>query len=441
MKKLAILLAVLSVPAYALACIDCTGVGSDITIAGETKSSTFTAGYVILGNSTGVPNAAAISESTTSLNLLLAAAAAGKRNYSGIVVGTAGAVGVDAYVTNVNQFNLILGSFAARGLTTSTTVQGKIYFREGTYDMTGTTVPRGIKLYAIGSSVTFILNATDKELIYNYGEIGTSQHPFTLSGNGLAFRGYGTISIKSNSKTYAIITGGQGIPNGVSNVNFILVEDSTNAVGAIDFQQTRSVTNGNLIGLVNNFLMRNSSFCVFDLKVASFSQAAVSGVGVNGYFYFVNGFFNKVKFDADMSCIGFIGISGSAGAGNQFLGKIRNAPNQTALPGVGWGIISSDLNLGAVSSGTIFNIDFLLEGNGANVICMYLQHVIKNASVIGGSFRGTVAGNTYIGIVAQTGIFKANIQNVTMTNIGTGVSDLGNGTIFRYTRDNVLFSQ
>src|SRR3990167_6624980 len=100
-----------------------------------------------------------------------------------LVVGTPGAIGVDAYVSSLETWNSILSSVGARGLIFQTTVYASIFMKNGVYQIQGATIPQNVTVIC-GSSVVWKATNGAQGIARIYGKVNGMK--FDLGG--IAFK-------------------------------------------------------------------------------------------------------------------------------------------------------------------------------------------------------------------------------------------------------------
>lgn len=165
-----------------------------------------------------------IDRSTTTIVLI--------RDYD-LIVGTPGAIGVHAYVSNLTTFDSILSSVGASGLTTSATAQARIFFKNGTYLIQGATIPRGVTIICDSSAVWKATN-----LALNIVKIHGRAIGLKLDGNNLAFT-----SRLVEVSTYGVLEDFELY--GIGNQSGVVGRAALGAYGATDVK----ILNGKISGM------------------------------------------------------------------------------------------------------------------------------------------------------------------------------------------------
>lgn len=99
-----------------------------------------------------------------------AGTAAGVKPYT-LVIGTPGSPNVDAYVSDLNTYNLLLASAGLMGLTNSTTAQAEFYWKNGSYPIALATTPAGLTNYFASTAVWVFTGSAAQQLVKNYGKM------------------------------------------------------------------------------------------------------------------------------------------------------------------------------------------------------------------------------------------------------------------------------
>lgn len=453
MKKLTLFLIFIAASTNVQACLDCSGNGGSIAFTG-----TVTVNNLIVGQSTGfIANQTAPQASssfnvssgtignftsgpatfTATINVSSVRWADGTsqntavsntqqvRNFDSVVLGTSGATNTNATVVSQADWIMALSSFGMAGLTTSTTAQGKFFFRNGVYAMDTATNPAGSTVLCESSAV-FVLRNAGQRVLMNYGTFGTSEYPCSIDGSSQTFTN-SISSLATASKSNLVLYGMQG-QGGIVGGKIVSVTNSTGVIANLNFKEWRAVSGVTTVGDTNGFSVISVTGCVFNIK----SDTYVPSPNSNGGLLDVRDTWaSKFTFDAAAADNAFLTIQGIHES--KFLGKMIVPDGASSNGGGGnTGIISirSSLFLG-ISSGTYFNIDFTSYDNG-NLVYYLLASAagIQNVGI-----AGTItehATNTHTGISIAANVMNTFADSLYFWGVGTPVSDSGTNSILNY---------
>lgn len=180
-----------------------------------------------------------------------------------IVIGTLGAIAgtVDIASNNVDGLNEALRRLGAAGLTVSSTAQGKIIYKSGNYTYVGATIPIGIELDTLGSSVVFNLTSVGNRMFAIHGTVRNVSFDYS----GLAF----------NTDIVVVSTGGRlldckfyGTKNqltGTINSRILSIQLANNfRVERNQFLDVQPIPGVAAVGDSGNFRIENSSYGFFN---------------------------------------------------------------------------------------------------------------------------------------------------------------------------------
>ncbi len=335
-----------------------------------------------------------------------------------LVVGTAGATNVDAYVTNLQQFNLALASLAACGLTTSATGYGSIIFRPGVYQIFGATKPAGVDLIAFqGSSVVWqAINGTNTLInIYGDGFTRMDGFKFDLGGTGIASS---LISLKNGGRlTNFQIYNATGLAKSPTTSTYqyclLCVEKSSNVVIQGEMRDYICPTGAGNYGDNAPFKIKSSSNV--DVRV-NMSPAIVEAAAAVGIYVTKSDFVNI--HDSMFSNIGGDWMQFDSGNSNCFYERNKHIITRTA----------GDTGL----------IVFAGQTDGAVQISTGTMSIAYNDFEIRTTDAGNIiASNGNGGAVLNCGLaVRHNTLHVTTT--GVGVSQYKFGTLGTPTKGGVF---
>lgn len=187
---------------------------------------------------------------------------AGGQSLYRVTIGTLGATGVDIASNTVDGYIDALVRLNANGLTNSTTGGGLIYIKEGAYGINNTTIPAGVTIVAVGSTVWVNAGANGAASAFIFGVVDGLKFDLNnraFSVEQVAMRNNG---ILRNSKIYGARNQGTGAGNlhscawGATDAFNVLVENNV-------FEDFRSADGVTRFGDVAPFLVRNSSYVIF----------------------------------------------------------------------------------------------------------------------------------------------------------------------------------
>lgn len=232
------------------------------TAAQTFSSGTFTGDLTIDGTCTGCGAAAA--------------AASTPRVYD-LVVGTPGTPNVDVYVTSTSNFNLALASAGLCGLTTSSTATARFLFRNGIYNMHGSTIPRGLEIVS-GSSVVWVTDNSSETLTTIYGKVDGVK--FDMQSTSITCR---YIDFKSSAsltgfELYNQRFGQRPSPGATYRFSTFYVNRSMNVKVQGTVFDSRYIGTVAQYGDNANFMVFDSSDVNISLNMHSSTQASTSSV-------------------------------------------------------------------------------------------------------------------------------------------------------------------
>lgn len=350
------------------------------------------------------------------------------RSFDAIVVGTAGTVGVDAIVTTNEQFQMVLSSFNMRGLTQSTTAQGKIILRNGSYVNAITTIPAGLTVVCESSAV-LVLNHLGT-LVTNHGTLGIPGDPSTtcsIDGGRRAFTG-NVVVLTTGSKTNVTIYGTQ---DRVTTGKMLRIANSTGVIADVSIKDyaLAVVADSGFTNDRSGIEVLSSSECVLNIKTGIFTQNAATTAG---FLLFRDMWHSQVTFD--FSSVQYHWATITGGGFNRFLGKgvVRNGLTQFS----NGGFIQIDHNSGGASgfgpsTGTYINMAWDSYETAEDPV-YYVTVSGTHQVLISGTIFEHSLGNASTGVLFNTGTTNCSINDLMMWNIATPVVDSGTSSTLNY---------
>lgn len=415
MRRIIFCLFLISAPISAQACIDCTGTGSSVIFTGTVTAQTFVG-----------PTISTITERLTALESSIVGVSP-KSIYT-LVVGTPGTPSVNAYVSNTSQFNLLLASIGALGLMDASTAPAQILFRDGSYVMTGATVPRGVELIG-GSSTVWVDGGTAQtQLVKNYGTIRN----FKFNLNGLTYVApkiqLSSFSVLDACDIYGALNGGA-----LTQSNALYI---TNAVGVrarkirlLDAKINNAA--GANYGMAGPVFVKSSSDCVlqFDLIEAgngvNTGDSALMGVTQSTGIIIENSYIRNLTTNGIMFYSGVVnsGVRNSefyltANAGDS--GVIVFSKNDVSPQlGVSTGcfVIGNRFFTSGVSSGKVISLEMTIDRGRASSV-----RIINNTAISQGSSAMTF-------VTIGTGGSQTELVGNSSSGLATLLTDSGVGTV------------
>lgn len=214
--------------------------------------------------------------STITVTVTGGAASASGQSPFVITIGTLGATGVDIASNTIDGYVAALVRLKANGLTNSTTAGGLIYVKEGIFSISNATVPAGVTIVAVGSTVWVNAAANNVSSVFIFGTVDGLKFDLSnraFSAEQVCMRNNG---ILRNSKIYGAGFQGGGAGNlhacalGATDAFNVLIEHNI-------LENFRPVDGITRFGDDSAFMIRKSSFIVF-----RDNQVIISANGVNG---------------------------------------------------------------------------------------------------------------------------------------------------------------
>ena len=444
MKKITLIFGLIAWAIPANACIDCTGTGSNINFTGIITASTGSFGTLLFGNSTSAVTGSAYNLHNSTTDALLGVL--DSRPFTDIIVGTAGTKGIDATVTSLEQFNLVLASFNARGLTYSTTVQGTIHFRNGLYNLSGATVPHGINVVC-SDSVTFQMTGITGNIMTIYGTVGMGGgFPCIMDAGNQAFIGR-PVSIRGSAQVNLTLVGGAKQANAVDNCSFVDVQNSTRSGGSLWFKDFTTVTGFTSRGWNQTFYVNNSTDISYFVRSSTFVPNNTADA-TGAFSYIANCLNCDLTYDAEDAKLNWVLLDGNLRNVNIY-GRISVSTGHVLDDaGIVGFLGDSTKPFGNPSSTSTVKIDVtvLVFGVGtANAMNIFHASDLPNGIVVNGvEISGRIvcygAGNNVNAVrLGSTDYNRVNIHDLIVNGcLGSTLVDSATNTLYQIYKDGAL---
>lgn len=345
-----------------------------------------------------------------------------------VVIGTIGTPGVDVEVSNLATFNIALASIGACGLVYSATGYGRILMREGVYNIQGATIPRGVEL--IGMSTTVWMGSVATQgLVKIYGKadaikfdcnnLAFSSHMVWVSSGGRLLNSeiYNASSQVSGSVRFAsalFVDGADNVVQG-NTIRDIRATDGVSYYGdvaPIILMSTGLMFADNTITYTNPAGVNSTSFSIWGTTTASIIRNRIYNLSQNGI-----SFNNGVK--TTQLRDNFITVTNSAGAPDNGVIMAKDTGNRGAVISSGVVIADNIIMYNAAASATIFNFPPLVAN------AQVLSLVVSGNVVDGQSGSGFTFAN-----IGTGGLLTIFTNNHTLSHgaATTFIIDAGGGT-------------
>ena len=348
-----------------------------------------------------------------------------------VVVGTTGTPGIDAIVTNTNQFNLVLASVGAMGITDASTSPAQIYFRDGIYSLTGTTVPKGIEIIGGSSSVWIDGGATTAQLLNLYGKVKSIKFDLaglTFAAPKIQLRSYSILEdcefYGANAASNVIGSNVIHIKNaqGVKGTKLVIKDASSGSAGTVNYGVASPlyVTNSSTVSLQFDLwdarniasggdramgaVVVSTNILIYDSKITNLIQDGI---------FFYGGTVNSGVRNSDFHTQNFVGSRG----------VLIFSQNDTTLKhGVSSSCFSDSNRFFLVGAGS--NVQIIdIAGTGGIQPTSYSTRIIGNTAVA----SGAVADPAFI--IVAAGAFNTEVINNSSFGLDTFLTDTGKGTV------------
>lgn len=352
-----------------------------------------------------------------------------------LVVGPRGAIGVNTTVENLTQWNIVLAS-AGLGNPFSSTATATIYFTSGSYPLSGSTWPAGLTAIFDSTAVIVQNGAANSQLACVYGHLVNPNFDFSNKAFTVPQVFVGSNAWIENPTTY----GGGNAPSGPTALKwasqfFIGVDDSSKLIvnakiTGITAKDARAVGGVVSYGDAAAFATHRTSSCYVSFKELNASKEAAATHTMFGVFKSTNLVIDVGKWRG-LGSNGIIINDGSVGT------RIQNFEMEIVRSGWDVGIIGfqdSGVTLDVGTATHIMNGRFIVSDNspgGASTLIgtapsTQFVHALNIINVTA-TATNPEADITFITLSAKSK--NAVILNSISSNIGTGLSDSGIGTV------------
>ena len=341
-----------------------------------------------------------------------------------LVVGTPGAIGVDAYVSSLETWNSILSSVGARGLIFQTTVYASIFMKNGVYQIQGATIPQNVTVIC-GSSVVWKATNGAQGIARIYGKVNGMK--FDLGGIAFKSRMVWVSSFARLSNWE--IMGSEGMIGGAPALRAalfidgvdIIIEDGVN-------RYLRAIYGLAYYGDLGNTFIYKSTGVIYRRNyhygvTPQDTQSTNFGFWGSTHIDFIDNVFEDVNQN------GFAFNSGNAGI--NFSRNRITIKNSNGAPDHGLFVFSVSGNNGIIcSTPTVFNNNEVIVNAGAATNIFYSGALIASEQV-----RGLVIRNNVVRTLTANGFTFATLNTGNQNTILQGNHTFGNGVATTFISD------
>ena len=345
-----------------------------------------------------------------------------------LYVGTPGTPNVDTTIENTAQWDLTLASFSMRGLSLSATAQLRVFFKSGTYVMTGATIPAGCYVMG-GSSVVWKANSTVNSIVMIYGVMDNIK----FDGGGLDVAGR-IIGISGRGKlTNYEIYGVSGLTAiGPQRCALGVVDATGYEISYGKIADLKSLTGVAYVGDNAGFKVERSSNGIVMFNRWKFSPSSGNG-GAGMSFFFSSGldFHNNELVDVDQS--GFAINEGCTTLwfhDNTIKRGYRGDGNNTGV----WIFASSGWTTATVSTGVVISNNYISYENTTQATAFvvffnnsaaakFADGVIVKGNIVFSPAGGGGGGDVFIRTIANSRAIL--VQDNTVRGLVGFITDTG----------------
>lgn len=395
------------------------------------EGTALTGGAVRRVDCVGANIACAQSNSTVTVTITGGGGGASVREFT-IVVGTLGAISgtVDIASNNTNGLHEALRQCGSMGLITPSSVTCSVFYRSGLYTITDTTIPAGVRVWAVPkSSTVWALGANSIGFVTVYGEVDGIDFDWA----GVAYAGKGITISSAGRVTNFESRGSQAMETTSQTTSLFRITNTTGAYVQGTFKNIKAPSLANSGSRTDApITVENSKNTVITIKTVSVDYSVGGAAGVIFIAKSSNTFFQDCEF-YDAGGV-FMNIEGgndtvgvtrskffiSAGAiPTQGIIELYTSINSPALYGVSTMTVIADNYFDTKLAGAMIGID-----NNTNAT-KFSETWIKN-NVVRNRSGGTVTFASLINAGSNGTVLTGNKVDAATTFI----SDSGVATTY-----------